>query len=210
MLKLWRNPFALNKHIQEMCFRAVDVCFDPELPDYVQDECGGQTGGMPFIAFLKPDVVIDLDNLTATLESASWWNTNINGSPSSVYVALNTRGSKAKGTPTENPGFGFNSVVRSGVDRTAEFEALGAVENERFWSGMNKKTSMYFIYGTTTKDSDGDYVAYLASNASINADVVIDQDIKSLLRIGGDAKWSTDGTLDKVFSFPAAVITALS
>lgn len=189
---------------------AVDVCFDPELPDYVQDECGGQTGGIPFIAFIKPDVELDLDNLSATVEDASWWTTNINTSPSSRFVALNTRGSKAKGTPTEQPGFGFNDVVRSGDSRTVEFEALGAVDNERFWSGMNKKTNMTFIYGTTTKDADGNYVAYLAQNASIYADVVIDQDIKSLLRIGGDAKWATDGTLDKVFSFPADVITALS
>lgn len=190
---------------------AVDVCFDPELPDYVQDECGGQTGGIPFIAFIKSDIEIDLDNLAATVEDASWWTSNINTSPSSRFVALNTRGSKAKGTPTEQPGFGFNDVVRSGDSRTVEFEALGAVDNERFWSGLNKKTAgMTFIYGTTTKDADGDYVAYLAQNVSIYADVVIDQDIKSLLRIGGDAKWATDGTLDKVFSFPAAVITALS
>lgn len=189
---------------------AVDVCFEPELPDYIQEECGGQTGGIPFIAFVKSDVELDLDNLTATLELASWWTSGIAGSPSSMFVALNTRGSKAKGTPTEQPGFGFNDVIRSGDSRTVEFEALGAVENEDFWSGMNKRKSMTFIYGTTTKDSDGDYVAYVAKNASIYADVVIDQDIKSLLRIGGDAKWATDGTLDKVFSFPASVITALS
>lgn len=187
-----------------------EVCFDPELPDYVQELCGGQTGGMPFLGFVKSDVAIDFDNLAATVENASWWTGGVAGSPSSMFVALNTRGSKPKGTPTEQPGFGFNSVVRSGVDRTAEFEALGPVENEAFWSGVNRKTSMTFIYGTTTKNADGDYIAYIAKNASINADVVIDEDIKSLLRIGGDAKWSTDGTLDKSFIFPASVIESLS
>lgn len=187
-----------------------EVCFDQELPDYIQELCGGQTGGMPFVAFLKSDVAVDFDNLSATVENPTWWLSNISGSPSSAFVALNTRGSKAKGTPTEQPGFGFNDVVRSGDSRTAEFEALGAVENEDFWSGVNRKTSMTFIYGTTTKNADGDYIAYLAKNVSIYADVVIDQDIKSLLRIGGDAKWATNGTLDKAFAFPHEVIESLS
>lgn len=191
--------------------RAVDIFCEENTPDYVQAVCGIETGGIPFIAIVDVSVTLDRDNLTATLEDASWWTTNIAASPSNRFVALNTRGSKPKGTPTEEPGFGFLSVINNGDERTVTFEAIGAVENERFWSSINRKPAHQFIYGTTTKDSDGNYLAYLSSaDASIYADVVIDQDVKSRIRIAGDAKWAGDGSLDTPFSFPASVITTLS
>jgi hypothetical protein len=189
---------------------SADLCFDQDIPDYIQAECGTETGGVPFIAIIKTTETIDEDDLSATLESDTWWLNNINGSPSTVQVVLNTRGSKPLGTPTEEPGFGFLSVIRNGDERTLDFEAIGAVQNKDFWSKVNRKSSHRFVYGTTTKDVDGNYVAYLADNVSIYADVVIDQDVKSRLRIGGNAKWATDGTLDIPFSFPAEVIESLS
>jgi hypothetical protein len=189
---------------------AVDIFCDEDVPDYIQSECGTETGGVPFIAIIKVSEAIDEDNLAATVENETWWMDNINGSPSTVQVVLNTRGSKPLGTPTEEPGFGFLSVIRNGDERTLDFEAIGAIANTEFWSKVNRKSSHRFVYGTTTKDSDGNYVAFLANNASIYADVVIDQDVKSRLRIGGNAKWATDGTLDIPFSFPIEVIEQLS
>lgn len=189
---------------------AVDIFCEENTPDYIQAECGTETGGVPFIAIIKTSEELDEDNLTATLESESWWMNNINGSPSTVQVVLNTRGSKPLGTPTEEAGFGFLSVIRNGDEKTLDFEAIGVVANKEFWSSINRKSSHRFVYGTTTKDSDGNYVAFLANDVSIYADVVIDQDVKSRMRIGGNAKWATDGTLETPFSFPAGVIEQLS
>lgn len=199
------------KDLKDAVLKAVDLFCDQFVPDYVQARCGIQTGGIPFMAIVDVSVELDRNNLSATLESATWWTTNITASPSNRHVILNTRGSKPKGTPTEEPGFGFLSVINNGDEKTVTFEAIEAIENEDFWSAVNRKPSHQFIYGTTTKDSDGNYVAYLSSNdASIYADVVIDQDVKSRIRIAGDAKWAGDGSLDTAFSFPASVIATLS
>lgn len=187
----------------------VDIFCDTTIPDYVQANCGIETGGIPFVAVVALEEYEDDADLSATLENATWWTDNITGSPSTAFVVLNTRGSKAAGTPTEEEGFGFNAIINNGVDREIPFEAIGVVDNIDFWSAVNKTPSHVFIYGTTTKDADGDYVAFIANNASINTDVVIDQSIKSRIRIGGTAKYSTDGTLDRAFSFPASVIQTL-
>jgi hypothetical protein len=202
---------AAVKDLKDSVLKAVDLFCDPNIPDYIQARCGTQTGGVPFFAIVDTSVALDRDDLSATLELESWWTSNINVSPSNRHVVLNSRGSKPKGTPNEEPGFGFLSVINNGVERTLTFETIEVVENERFWSAVNKKLSHQFIYGTTTKDDAGNYLAYLSANeASISADVVIDQDVKSRIRIAGDAKWTSDGSLDTAFSFPASLIATLS
>lgn len=199
------------KDFKDAILKAIDLFCETFVPDYIQAQCGIQTGGIPFLAIVDVGVLLDRDNLSATLEDASWWTTNITASPSNRHVILNSRGSKPKGTPTEEPGFGFLSVINNGDEKTVTFETIEAIENTDFWSAVNRKPSHQFIYGTTTKDANGDYVAYLSSaEASIYADVVIDQDVKSRIRIAGDAKWAGDGSLDTPFAFPASVIATLS
>src|SRR5690348_1482082 len=99
-------------------------CLD-STPDYVQQGCGSELGGIIAVGFIEPSVVIDEDNVTATLESADWWTGNVQTSPSSRFVVLNTRGSKAAGTPVEEDGFGLVPVERTGDDKELPFSALG-------------------------------------------------------------------------------------
>ena len=198
----FNNPLAMLQ-------RMADIFCDVAQPDYVQQGCGVETGGIPFVALIDASVEIDEDNLEATIQDAAWWTTNIGTSPSDRFVVLKTRGSKAAGTPTEEEGFGFESTNRTGDDKEVTFEALNVRDNRNFWAAANQKSDWTFVYGTTTKDDDGNYMAFLAKNVSIYADDTIEQNIKSRIRYAVSAKWSTAMVPSLPFSFPASVLTSL-
>lgn len=187
-----------------------DIFCDVAMPDYVQQGCGIETGGIPFVAFIDGSVEIDENNLAATLENEAFWTGNINTSPSTRFVILKTRGSKAAGTPTEEDGFGFNVVERTGDDKELTFEALGVRDNRNFWATANKKSDWQIVYGTSTTNDAGDYLAFYAKNVSIYADDTIEQNLKTRIRYAVSAKWSTDLTPSLPFNFPKQVITDLA
>lgn len=102
-------------------FQRADLfCLD-NTPDYVQQACGAELGGVIALGFIEPQIAIDEDNVTATLELANWWTGNVNTSPSSRFVVLNTRGSKAAGTPVEEEGYGLVPIERTGDDNELVF-----------------------------------------------------------------------------------------
>lgn len=187
-----------------------DLFCDIATPDYVQAECGAELGGIPFVAFIDPSIAIDEDNLSATLESAAWWTGNIATSPSSRFVILNTRGSKAAGTPTEEEGYGFVPTERTGDDKELTFEALGVMQNRNFWAAVNQRRNWQMVFGTAGKDADGNYNAFYVKDVSVYADELIEQSIKSRIRYAVSAKWSTAMIPSLPFQFPAEVITALA
>ena len=180
------------------------------VPDYIQQGCGSEKGGIVALGFIAPSVEIDEDDLSATLENAAWWTGDINTSPSTRHVVLNTRGTKAAGTTVEEDGYGLNLVERTGDDKELTFEALGVIDNRDFWAAMNKRRGWGFVYVTSGQNDDGDYNAFYAPNVSVYADEAIDQPINSRIRWSGSAKWTTDLTPSKPFAFPADVITQLS
>lgn len=181
-----------------------------DVPDYIQQECGAELGGIPFVALIDPSVTIDETDLSATLEDADFWTGGVGSSPSTLFVVLNTRGSKAAGTPTEEEGFGFVPTERTGDDKELVFEALGVMANRDFWAAVNQRRDWQFVYGTAGKNQDGNYNAFFVKNVSIYADDVIDQSIKSRIRYSASAKWSTAMVPSLPFAFPASVITSLS
>jgi len=190
-------------------FRAEPYC-DTTVPDYIQQQCGVELGGIPFVAFIDSSISIDEDDLSATLEDAAWWTGNIDTSPSSRFVVLKTRGSKPKGTPVEEDGYGFASVKNNGDDKELNFRALGVHDNQPFWAAVNLKQDWQIVYGTAGKNSDGDYRAFYAKNVTVYADEVIEESIKSTIYYDVNAKWSTIGVPSKPFYFPKEVITNLS
>lgn len=189
--------------------RMADTFCLSSTPDYIQQGCGSEKGGIIALGFIEPGVEIDEDDLSATLEDANWWIGNINTSPSSRFVVLNTRGTKAAGTPVEEDGYGLNIVERTGDDKELTFEALGVIDNRNFWASINKRRGWGFVYITSGTNEDGNYNAFYAPNVSVYADEAIDQPINSRIRWSGSAKWSTDLTPSKPFAFPAEVITQL-
>jgi hypothetical protein len=182
-----------------------DLFCESSIPDYQQRECGAELGGVIAIGIIDEDETINTDNVTATLESASWWSTRVNASPSTVWVVKNTRGSKAAGTPTEEEGYGLVAMERTGDDNELNVEALWVMDNRSFWAKVNRTRNLKFVYVTAGKDLGGDYNAFYVSNASIYASPVVDQSIKSRIRYAVNVKWSTPLTPDLPFSAPASI-----
>lgn len=197
------NPFALFQ-------RMADIFCEGDTPDFIQAGCGVELGGIPFVALIDPSVEIDEDDLSTTLESAAFWTGGVSASPSTVFVLLNTRGSKAAGTPTEEDGFGFVPTERTGDDKELVFEALNVVRNRAFWAAVNQRRNWQFVYGTAGQNEDGDYNAFFVKNVSVYGDDVIDQSIKSRIRTSASAKWSTAMVPSLPFAFPASVIQDLA
>lgn len=185
----------------------MDLWCESSIPDFIQRECGTELGGIIAIGLIDRDVSVDPDNVTQTLELASWWTDKIDASPSTVWVIKPTRGSKAAGTPTEEEGFGLVPMERTGDDKELTVEAPFVMDNRSFFSKVNKTRNLQVVYITAGKDSGGDFEAFYIEDASVYADVVIDQSIKSRKRWAISIKWSTAMTPDLPFSAPAIVFT---
>jgi len=187
----------------------MDLWCESSIPDFVQRECGTELGGIIAIGVIDRDLKgdIDVNDLSATLEDEDWWQNKIDASPSTVWVVKPTRGSKAAGTPTEEEGFGLVPTERTGDDKEVVVEAPFVMDNQHFFSKVNKTRNLGFVYVTAGKDADGNYEAFYVPEASIYADTVIDQSIKSRKRWSISAKYSTAMTPDYPFSAPASVFT---
>lgn len=175
-------------------------------PEHVQQECGSELGGIVAMAFLLPSVDVDIESLETYLEDPDWWNARLDDdSPQSAFIVLNTRGSKAAGTPTEEEGFGLVPTERTGSDHELQFEVPGVMENRDFWAAINQRRNWKMCYLTAGKDQDGNYEAFYVTNVSVFADDVIEQSIKSRKRYSGSAKWSTAMKPAVPFLAPASI-----
>lgn len=180
-------------------------CID-EQPEHVQLECGSELGGIVALAFLRPDVEVDIESLETYLEDPDWWNDRLESdSPQSAFLVLNTRGSKAAGTPTEEEGYGLVSMERTGSDHELVFESPGVMQNRNFWAAINRRRNWKMVYVTAGRDAEGNFEAFYVTNVSVFADDLIEQSIKSRKRYSGSAKWSTAMTPAVPFYAPASV-----
>ncbi len=180
-------------------------CVDDQ-PVHVQLECGSELGGIVALAFLLPDVEVDIANLANYLEDPDWWSDRLESdSPQSAFIVLNTRGSKAAGTPTEEEGYGLVPTERTGSDHELVFEAPGVMSNRNFWAAVNQRRNWKMVYLTAGRDQDGNYEAFYVTNVSVFADDMIEQSIKSRKRYSGSAKWSTAMKPAVPFYAPASV-----
>lgn len=181
-----------------------DIFCIEDQPEHVQLECGSELGGIVALALLRPDVDVDITDLANNLEDPDWWADQVGASPQAAFLILNTRGSKAAGTPTEEEGFGLVAQERTGADHELIFEVPGVMQNRDFWASVNQRRNWKLVYLTAGRDSEGNYEAFYVTNVSIFADDVIDQSIKSRKRYSGSAKWSTAMKPAVPFYAPAA------
>lgn len=180
-------------------------CVD-EQPEHVQLECGTELGGIVALGFILPSVDVDVDDLENNLEDPAWWTERINSdSPQSAFLVLNTRGSKAAGTPTEEEGYGLIATERTGSDHELTAESPGVMENRNFWAAVNQRRNWKMVYLTAGQDADGNHEAFYVENVSVFADELIEQSIKSRKRYSISAKWSTALRPAVPFYAPASV-----
>ena len=189
----------------------VDPFCEEDAPDWVQQECGSELGGVVAIGLIKPGTEIgDTDaEKVSILESEVTWSNGIGDSPQTMWVIKDTRGSLPAGTPTEEEGFGLVTTERTGDDRELSFEALGLADNRDFVAAVNKRRGWGLVYVTAGYDSANDgYQAFYVPNTSIYMSDLIEQSIKTRARWAGSAKWSTDMTPGLPFIAPASIFTA--
>lgn len=183
-----------------------DLFCESSIPEYQQRECGAEFGGIIALGFIDEDETINTDNVTATLELASWWTQRtVTNSPSTAWVIKNTKGSKAAGSPTEEEGFGLVVTERTGADEEINAEALWVMDNRSFWAKVNRTRNLRVVVVTAGKDAGGDYNAFYVSNASVFASEIIDTSIKSRVRYAINIKWSSGLTPMLPFSAPASI-----
>lgn len=166
---------------------------DVNVPDFVQNDCGIEQGGIVAIALIKGDQAPTLANL----REASFWTSKLNASPQKYFVISDTRGSYPGGTPVEEEGFGRRSTLRTGADHEATVTVLGVGDNHLYMAAVNQSLDWKVVLVTNSG------LAFYIEDASIYAKVVIDQSIKSPLRWELSIKWSDD--LDNPESFIAPV-----
>jgi hypothetical protein len=183
-----------------------DLFCESSIPEYQQRECGAEFGGIIAVGFIDEDETINTDNVSATLELASWWTARVvTASPSTAWVVKNTRGSKAAGSPTEEEGFGLVATERTGADEEVNLEALWVMDNKNFWAKVNRTRNLKVVLITAGKDAGNDYNGFYISNCSIFASEIIDQSIKSRIRYAINIKWSSGLTPMHPFSAPASI-----
>jgi hypothetical protein len=175
------------------------VFCDVSVPDYEQEICGTELGGIVAIALIDADESpskIDLQTL-------SFWTTKLGGTPPKYFVVKDTRGTYPGGTPVEEEGYGKVPTLRTGADHEATIEVRGVEDNRDFWGPVNQTAKWNVVFIT-----NGELGLYV-EDVSVYAKIMIDQSIKSSVRWSVSFKWSDDmsnpltfdaSPLDSIFS----------
>lgn len=171
------------------------VFCDVNVPDFVQEDCGTELGGIVAVGLIASDQTPTLANL----REASFWTTKLAASPQKYWVILDTKGSYPGGTPVEEEGYGRTPILRTGADHEATVEVRGVLANRSFMASVNQTGTWNSVL--VTNDGIGHY----AEDVSIYAKMVIDQSIKSTERWNMSFKWSDDLSNPEVFVAPTAI-----
>lgn len=111
-------------------------CLDEvDLVEYIAKECGVDRAGIIGASLVHPSI----DPTDENLSDKAWWETQAALSPPLVHIIKPTRGDYPGGTPTEEEGYGRETVGVTGADHVANIEAPGMKENRNFWEGKNRK-----------------------------------------------------------------------
>lgn len=172
---------------------ALSIFCNPSVPDFVQKQCGTELGGIVSLSLIDVNIDPSLTDLT----TLSWWTQKLAATPQHVWVIKDTRGSYAGGTPTEEDGFGRVPTLRTGADHEANVESRGVVDNRTFWASVNQNAKWNAVL--FTNGLSGHYI----QDVSVYAKQVIDQSIKSSIRMSANLKWSDDMSNPLVFDASA-------
>lgn len=207
-----KQPQTLEQFVASLSKKAysllIDIFCEEDTPDYVQAECGIESGGLIAVGLIDPSVPVG-DNDTekvANLEDETWWSDGAGASPQTHWFILNTRGSKAAATFTEEEGFGLNATETTGADEAWVFESLNVFDNRDFVASVNKRRRWNAVFVTAAR-RDAGYVAHYQENVNFRGSLLLEQDIKSRQRWSWEAAASTDTTPALPFVAPASIFT---
>lgn len=158
-----------------------DVFCEEEVPDFIPLDCGLELGGIVGVGLIHSSE----SPTNNELESASFWEDKFDESPQRYWNLPDTRGSYPGGTPTEEEGYGRNSIRRTGADHEATVEVEGVEANRDFMDKVNKRKKWHVVFIL-----NGGLMLY-ARDVSIWAKVVVDQSIKTSVRWNLSFKWSS-------------------
>lgn len=184
----------------------VDIFCEEETPDYVQAECGIENGGLIAVGLILPSVDVGADDAAkiVNLEDEEWWTAGVAASPQTHWYILDTRGSKAAATFTEEEGFGLNSTEVTGADESWVFESLNVKDNRDFVASVNKRRKWNAVFVTAAKSGTG-YLAHYQENVNFRGSLLLEQSTKTRQRWSWEARASTDTTPALPFIAPASV-----
>lgn len=184
----------------------VDVFCDEDTPDYQQAECGIENGGLIAVGLILPSVSVGANDAAkvTNLEEETWWANGVAASPQTHWFILNTRGSKAAATFTEEEGFGLNSTEVTGADESWVFESLNVYDNRDFVASVNKRRRWNAVF-VTAAARDGGYLAHYQENVNFRGSLIVEQSTKTRQRWSWEARASTDTTPALPFIAPASI-----
>lgn len=184
----------------------VDVFCDEDTPDYQQAECGIENGGLIAVGLILPSVSVGANDAAkvTNLEEETWWANGVAASPQTHWFILNTRGSKAAATFTEEEGFGLNSTEVTGADESWVFESLNVYDNRDFVASVNKRRRWNAVF-VTAASRDGGYLAHYQENVNFRGSLIVEQSTKTRQRWSWEARASTDTTPALPFIAPASI-----
>lgn len=183
-----------------------DIFCDSDLAEYVQAECGIENGGLIAVGLIEPGVDVgdtDAEKVT-NLENETWWSDGVAASPQTHWFILNTRGSKAADTFTEEEGFGLNGTEVTGADESWVFESLNVFDNRPFVAGVNKRRRWNAVF-VTAATRDSGYVAWYRENVNFRGSLLVEQSTKTRQRWSWEARASHDTTPPLPFVAPSSI-----
>lgn len=159
----------------------MSVFCDSDTPDYVQQDCGVERGGVVSVALIDTTVGTPSN---ADLVSAAYWTSLTSQSPPLAHILLKTRGEYPRPTVTSEEGFGRESKQNTGADHIVNFNIEGILDNRDFWESANRK-KWKFAFVTA-----GDLLHYVDVPVTIDSRMDLKMDIKTGEFWSGEASWS--------------------
>jgi hypothetical protein len=203
-----KQQFRFLKRGTDNVFR-LDIFCEEDTPDYVQAECGIENGGLIAVGLIKPgtDVGDTDEEIRSFLASEVSWSNGIGASPQEMWRIIDTRGSKAADTFTEEEGFGLNSTEVTGADQSWVFESLNVYDNRDFVAGVNKRRKWNVVFVKAAR-RDGGFVAHYQENVNLRGSLLLEQSTKTRQRWSWEARASTDTTPSLTVIVPESIFVS--
>lgn len=194
------------KGLKDSILHMADIFCDVDLADYIQQECGIENGGLVAVGLILPGVDVGADDSAkvTNLENETWWSDGVGASPQTHWFILNTRGSKAADTFTEEEGFGLSGTEVTGADESWVFNSLNVADNRPFVAGVNKRRKWNAVFVTAARKDDG-YLAWYREDVNFRGSLVIEQSTKTRQTWAWEAKASHDTTPPLPFIAPSSI-----